>query len=509
MIATGIPRVRLKCSNIRSRPRQLIAYSPTGCGRVGLARAAAAGRRQAVDVAGREGDDAARGEPSADHAGQVAFIAHVSGSWPVEPNFIRPCRRRSARRAVAPARARRAGRQRDRLDAVPLERAPARAGVREARHADDAARTPAALGRAPRHPRERRPHLAGHAEDERRRRRLAHGASTAAVCGSLSSSSSSSTSPMTVGSAIAPYYGCGSRVPLPHRLSLRPMTAADVPAGLALCRASRWNQVERDWHRFLAASPDGAAVAERHGRIVGTVATLPYESRFTWISMVLVDPGRAGPGDRHAAARARACHSWSPGCAARLDATPAGEAIYRPLGFVEEFALTRWRLDQRASSLAGHPLARPLEPRDWPAILALDAPAFGVSRADHLAWLADGAPHYAWVLDGQGTIGACLFGRHGHDRDQLGPLIARDRRSAEARARHLPRGHIPGGSSTWTRLMRSPAGGTGSRRSGSPRSARFCGCIAGNWRRREGRKRSSPSPGRSSGDQGLEAGGTG
>ncbi len=208
------------------------------------------------------------------------------------------------------------------------------------------------------------------------------------------------------------------------------MTAADVPAGLALCRASRWNQVERDWHRFLAASPDGAAVAERHGRIVGTVATLPYESRFTWISMVLVDPAERGQG----IGTRLLAHGLSlveSGVAARLDATPAGEAIYRPLGFVEEFALTRWRLDQRASSLAGDPLARPLEPRDWPAILALDAPAFGVSRADHLAWLADGAPHYAWVLDGQGTIGACLFGRHGHDRDQLGPLIARDRRSAE------------------------------------------------------------------------------
>ena len=70
---------------------------------------------------------------------------------------------------------------------------------------------------------------------------------------------------------------------------VREMTIADIPAGLALCRASHWNQTERDWQHFLTSAPRGALVAEHEGKVVGSVATMPY-GPFTWISMVLVDP---------------------------------------------------------------------------------------------------------------------------------------------------------------------------------------------------------------------------
>ena len=63
---------------------------------------------------------------------------------------------------------------------------------------------------------------------------------------------------------------------------------------------------------FWTPHHDGIAVAERHGRIVGTVATLPYESRFTWISMVLVDPAERGQGIGTRCSR-MALSPWSPG----------------------------------------------------------------------------------------------------------------------------------------------------------------------------------------------------
>ena len=73
------------------------------------------------------------------------------------------------------------------------------------------------------------------------------------------------------------------------------MTLEDIAAGLALCRASGWNQTERDWLFFLKTAVHGALVAEEDGRVVGTTATLPY-GPFTWISMVLVDPAARGRG---------------------------------------------------------------------------------------------------------------------------------------------------------------------------------------------------------------------
>ncbi len=218
---------------------------------------------------------------------------------------------------------------------------------------------------------------------------------------------------------------------LPDGVSFREMTLADVPAGLALCRASGWNQVGRDWERFLSASPHGTGVAVSNGRVVGSVATLPYDDRFCWISMVLVDPNERGRGIGTALLE-RGLGLVPPGMTPRLDATPAGESVYRPLGFVGEYALSRWQLDPRRKTLGAHSDVRRLDSRDWPAILDLDAPAFGARRESQLRWLASGAADYAWVHAADGVMNGFLLGRYGHQCDQLGPLVARNRASAEA-----------------------------------------------------------------------------
>ena len=46
-------------------------------------------------------------------------------------------------------------------------------------------------------------------------------------------------------------------VPVNAQVSIREMRAADIEAGLRLCRASRWNQLSRDWELFLRLSPRG------------------------------------------------------------------------------------------------------------------------------------------------------------------------------------------------------------------------------------------------------------
>src|SRR5690606_19068778 len=66
-------------------------------------------------------------------------------------------------------------------------------------------------------------------------------------------------------------------VTVPSGLTIRPMTPADVGAGLRLCRAAHWNQLARDWEAFLTRDPDGARVACRDdGFVVGSVATIRY-----------------------------------------------------------------------------------------------------------------------------------------------------------------------------------------------------------------------------------------
>lgn len=217
------------------------------------------------------------------------------------------------------------------------------------------------------------------------------------------------------------------------------MRLSDIPAGLALCRASGWNQTASDWLHFLTAAPHGALVAEERGTVIGTVATLPF-GPFTWISMVLVDPAARGRGVG-TLLLARGLELIPEGTAPRLDATPAGEIIYRKLGFVPEYGLARWCRDGRpgvpsaeprapgaespAPIAAGRmPCVRPLASADWPRVLESDARSFGASRGALLERLADGAPEYAWVSEIDGRLEGYLFGRHGHVREHLGPLVA-------------------------------------------------------------------------------------
>lgn len=216
-------------------------------------------------------------------------------------------------------------------------------------------------------------------------------------------------------------------------VSIREMTIADIPAGLRLCRASRWNQTERDWRYFLSSAPHGALVAEESGIVIGTVATLPY-GPFAWISMVLVDPEARGRGIGTLLLH-RGLALVPEGVAVRLDATPAGEVLYRKLGFAGEYGLARWFLDRplTATRAAGAFAARPLERRDWPAILDMDLHAFGASRSKFFEHLAHEAPEYAWVRESTGGgLRGFLFGRHGHVREHLGPMVADDHETARA-----------------------------------------------------------------------------
>jgi hypothetical protein len=61
----------------------------------------------------------------------------------------------------------------------------------------------------------------------------------------------------------------------------------------------------------------------------------------------------------------------------------------------------------------------------------MDRHVFGASRQPLLERMAAEAPEYAWALDTDRRIRAYLFGRHGHVRDQLGPLVADTRESAQ------------------------------------------------------------------------------
>jgi GNAT superfamily N-acetyltransferase len=215
---------------------------------------------------------------------------------------------------------------------------------------------------------------------------------------------------------------------------IRDMRPSDIAAGLRLCRASRWNQLDDDWSLFLKLSPAGCRVAEKEGRVVGTVATLRYEDRFSWLSMVLVSPEerRAGIGTRLLYEALALLHDEK---CIRLDATEAGRQLYMQHGFVDEYPITRFTTADMPQIAPVIGNVRPMREQDLAAIFDQDREIFGADREPVLRSLFARSPECAWVAVPSDLQGYC-FGRPGFLYQQLGPIVARDESVARELVSH-------------------------------------------------------------------------
>jgi GNAT superfamily N-acetyltransferase len=163
-------------------------------------------------------------------------------------------------------------------------------------------------------------------------------------------------------------------------LAIVALDADDVAGGLALSREAHWNQNEADWRFFLDAGTV-FGIRDPDHRLIATAALLPYGSGNAWISMVLVTVSwrRRGLATRLmdaclAAAARQGLVPW-------LDATPAGAAVYGPLGFAPTLQLRRLRLEDSRTGAK----APPLQASDGAAFTARDRRAMGFDRSTLLA----------------------------------------------------------------------------------------------------------------------------
>jgi GNAT superfamily N-acetyltransferase len=213
-------------------------------------------------------------------------------------------------------------------------------------------------------------------------------------------------------------------------MRLRVMTEKDIPGGLRLNTVAGWNQTEADWTRFLSGSPEGCFVMEDGEKVVGTAATLSYENRFAWISMVLVDPEYRNRGIGTKLLQRTVQYLDESGVPTlKLDATPLGKPLYEKMGFVSEYEIERW-ISKRAAGAAGTMKEVSLPAEQSREILALDRDIFGADRSALLHSLNEQAPDFTLAAPNGAQLQGYAFGRRGLLADHLGPWMASDRKTA-------------------------------------------------------------------------------
>jgi len=205
-------------------------------------------------------------------------------------------------------------------------------------------------------------------------------------------------------------------------LAIVELDVDDAPAGLALSTEAQWNQNEADWQFFLS---HGIVFGVRdRDHLIATAAPLPYTDGNAWISMVLVTASwqRRGIATRLVdacleAARKRNLTVW-------LDATPAGAAVYGPLGLTPTLELRRLRLTNATRGREGTTALSTVRADD---LMKRDRSAYGFQRD---ALLQEFCGRTGSGLASNGNAIALV--RDGRVARHVGPLFADDAASAIA-----------------------------------------------------------------------------
>lgn len=256
-------------------------------------------------------------------------------------------------------------------------------------------------------------------------------------------------------------------------LTIRPLTHADLDAANALSMAAYGGPVDRrgGLARTLAVAPDGLLLAECDGAPAGVGSVMIY-GPFAWIGAMAVAPELQRRGIAAAIMERLLAYIADRRCPlALLDASAAGEALYRRLGFVEDDVVHRYQLPHPAAMGTAEPGAialeqgshlpwatspsgaarasgmegagatdgvAPLRPADLDALAAFDAPLFGGDRRALIASLLADFPDRAWLhRDRTGAIDGYLIAQTW----TIGPWMATDPAAAAAlfvRAMSLP-----------------------------------------------------------------------
>lgn len=205
--------------------------------------------------------------------------------------------------------------------------------------------------------------------------------------------------------------------------SIRTMTESDFPRCQQLREQAGWNQTLMDWQRFLSYNPKGCFVAEIDSEVVGTVCTIPYQDRFGWVAMVIVDKDHRREGIGTFLLKKGIQHLEQRGLTIKLDATPEGKLLYDTLGFEDEYGAARYEA-QNLEIPQVDIQYKTIELADLDSLDRFDAPIFGASRKQVLRSYLEKYKGLGFMIHEMDEIAGYILAREGTNAFHIGPWVA-------------------------------------------------------------------------------------
>ncbi|MDH5603567.1 MAG: GNAT family N-acetyltransferase [Cyclobacteriaceae bacterium] len=210
-----------------------------------------------------------------------------------------------------------------------------------------------------------------------------------------------------------------------NNIVIRKMSFADMSELMRLKNQENWNQLEQDWGIFLEQNPELCLVADFKGKVMGTVTAINHENTLAWIGMMLVDKEYRGNGVSKLLLNT-IINKLSTCKTVKLDATPAGNPVYKKLGFQDEFEIYRMvarkiEIPKKKDSTCTF---IPVNLRNLEEVVMFDEGIYKANRFVFFKRLLENLPEKSIMMKKGGVIRAFAFVRKGYNYTHIGPLSA-------------------------------------------------------------------------------------
>jgi GNAT superfamily N-acetyltransferase len=201
--------------------------------------------------------------------------------------------------------------------------------------------------------------------------------------------------------------------------TIRHLTPADLEACLVLAVDRGWAPEREKW-RLLLEDSEAYGIDDPAGGLAGTVLLTRYGAAVAFVGMMLVASyhGRQGLGRR---LMTHAVQQATPATVV-LYATDLGRPLYERLGFRVVGSVTKYAGRFRG---AASERSRAAVEADLPAVVALDATAFGAPRADLIATYFERAEQFR-VSERDGRLSGFAAASRNVANTMIGPVVADD-----------------------------------------------------------------------------------